>query len=160
MSDVQKKSEAAEKLKRGGVRFSKFSLVGLSNAVVDIGVLNLFLWLQPTREVGLLVLFNGIALVLANINSYVGNTFWTFGRRSEKSLREGVLFALQAVVNIAISNGLFFVLIRPLLVDTDIPAYLVGNVAKIASVVVASVVSYFIMRYVVFSEKRWFNGRL
>jgi len=44
------------KIKSGGVRFSKFSLVGLSNAVVDIGVLNLFLWLQPTREASLLVL--------------------------------------------------------------------------------------------------------
>jgi hypothetical protein len=34
-------------------------------AVVDIGVLNLFLWLQPTRETLLLVLYNGVALVLA-----------------------------------------------------------------------------------------------
>ncbi len=149
-----------EKIKNGGVRFSKFSAVGLSNAVVDIGVLNLFLWLQPTREVGLLVLYNGIALVLANVNSYVWNTFWTFEGRSEKSLREGVLFLLQALVNIGVSNGLFFLLIRLLLVDTDVPAYLVGNVAKIVSVVVASVISYFVMRYVVFSRKRWFNGRL
>ena len=149
-----------EKIKNGGLRFSKFSVVGLSNAAVDIGVLNLFLWLQPTREVGLLVLYNGVALVLANLNSYVGNTFWTFGARSEKSLREGVLFLLQALANIAVSNGLFFLLLRLLLVDTDIPAYLVGNVAKIVSVIVASVVSYFVMRYVVFSRKRWFNGRL
>ena len=44
-------SEAKAKLKSGGKRFSKFSLVGLSNAAIDIGVLNLFLWLEPTREV-------------------------------------------------------------------------------------------------------------
>ena len=43
-------SEAKAKLKSGGKRFSKFSLVGISNAVIDIGVLNLFLWLAPTRE--------------------------------------------------------------------------------------------------------------
>ena len=149
-----------EKIKRGGVRFSKFSVVGLSNAAVDIGVLNLFLWLQPTREPGLLFLFNGVALVLANINSYVWNTLWTFRGRAEHSLRETSLFVVQALVNIGISNGLFWVLIRPLLVDTDIPAYLVGNVAKIISVVVASVVSFFLLRYVVFSRRRWFKGRL
>ncbi len=148
------------KIKSGGLRFSKFSLVGLTNAVVDIGVLNLFLWLQPTREVFVLVIYNGIALVLANVNSYVGNTLWTFRGRAERSLRETTLFALQALVNIGISNGLFWALIRPLLVDTEIPAYLVGNVAKLISVVVASVISFFILRYVVFSEKRWFNGRL
>ncbi len=148
------------KLKSGGLRFSKFSLVGLSNAVVDIGVLNLFLWLQPTREVSVLVLYNAVALVLANVNSYVGNTLWTFRGRAEHNLRQGTLFFVQALINISVSSGLFWVLIRPLLVDTDIPAYLVGNVAKIISVVVASVISFFILRYVVFSRKRWFNGRL
>ena len=49
-------SEAKAKLKSGGKRFSKFSLVGISNAAIDIGVLNLFLWLAPTREVTLCLL--------------------------------------------------------------------------------------------------------
>ncbi len=149
-----------DRLKRGGKRFSKFSAVGLSNAVVDIGVLNLFLWLQPTRDPMLLVLFNGVALVLANTNSYVWNSLWTFRGRADHGPRQTVLFALQALVNIAVSNGLFWALIRPLLVETDIPVYLVGNTAKIISIVVASTISYFIMRYLVFSRRRWFNGRL
>ena len=149
-----------EKLKSGSVRFSKFSLVGLSNAVVDIGVLNLFLWLQPTRETSLLVLYNGFALVLANVNSYIGNSRWTFRGRAEHNLRQRTLFCLQAFLNIGISTAVFWALIHPLLVDTEIPAYLVGNVAKIISVVVASVISFFILRYVVFSRKRWFKGRL
>ncbi len=149
-----------DRLKRGGKRFSKFSVVGLSNAVVDIGVLNLFLWLQPTRDPMLLVLFNGVALVLANTNSYVWNSLWTFRGRADHGPRQTVLFALQALVNIAVSNGLFWALIRPLLVETDIPVYLVGNTAKIISIVVASTISYFIMRYLVFSRRRWFKGRL
>ncbi len=149
-----------EKMKQGSIRFSKFSMVGLLNAVVDIGVLNLFLWLQPTREPGLLLLYNGVALVLANANSYVWNTMWTFRGRSEHGLRQTTLFVLQAVLNIAVSSGIFWALIHPLLTDTDIPAYLVGNVAKIISVVVASTMSFFLMRYLVFSRKRWFKGRL
>ena len=149
-------SEGKSKLKSGSIRFTKFSTVGLSNAAVDIAVLNLFLWLQPTREVYLLVIFNGIALVLANANSYVWNTLWTFRGRAEHDLRQGVLFALQALVNIAVSNTLFWALIHPLIVNTEIPTYLVGNVAKIASVLVASTISFFILRYVVFSRKRWF----
>lgn len=149
-----------EKMKQGSIRFSKFSMVGLLNAVVDIGVLNLFLWLQPTREPGLLFLYNGVALVLANANSYVWNTMWTFRGRSEHGLRQTTLFVLQAVLNIAVSSGIFWALIHPLLTDTDIPAYLVGNVAKIISVLVASTMSFFLMRYLVFSRKRWFKGRL
>ena len=145
------------KLKRGGIRFSKFTVVGLSNALVDIGTLNLFLWLASTREPLELALYNGVALVLANINSYV----WTFrGRAQSNNFRQRALFTLQAILNICVSNGLFFVLVRPILVYTEVPAYLAGNVAKVISVVVASTLSFFVLRYLVFSRKRRFGGRL
>ena len=149
------------KLRKGGVRFSKFTVVGLSNAVVDFGILNLFLWFASTRDPSVLALYNGIALVLANGNSYLWNTRWTFrGRARRNNFRQRTLFALQALVNISVSNGLFFILVRPILVYTDVPAYLAGNVAKIISVVVASTLSFFVMRYLVFSRKRRFGGRL
>ena len=148
------------KLKSGTKRFSKFSIVGLSNAAIDIGVLNLFLWLEPTREVSQLVLYNGVALVLANLNSYLWNTLWTFRGRAEHDTRQIALFALQVLVNIGISNALFWALVHPVMVYTDVPTYLAGNVAKIISVLVASTISFFIMRYVVFSRRRWSEDRL
>ncbi len=154
-------SSTRTKLKKGGIRFSKFTVVGFLNALVDIGTLNLFLWLASTRDPSVLALYNGVALVLANLNSYVWNTRWTFkGRAERRNLRQRVLFTVQALLNILVSNGLFFVLIRPVLVYTDVPAYLAGNVAKIVSVVVASTISFFVLRYVVFTRKRRFGGRL
>lgn len=154
------KGRKRAKLKRGGKRFSMFSVVALSNAGVDFGTLNLFLWLAPTRETFQLVLYNAVALVLANANSYVWNTQWTFRERARGGARQRTLFAFQALVNIGVSNGLFWALIHPLFAYTEIPAYLVGNTAKITSVMVASTMSFFIMRYLVFSRRRWFNGRL
>ncbi len=149
------------KLMKGSIRFSKFTVVGFLNAIVDIGTLNLFLWLASTRDPSVLALYNGVALVLANLNSYVWNTRWTFRSRAKRrDLRQRVLFALQALVNVSVSNGLFFVFVRPVLIYTDVPAYLAGNVAKIISVVVASTISFFVLRYVVFSRKRRFGGRL
>ena len=149
-----------DKLRKGSVRFSKFTVVGLINAAVDILALNMFLWFAPTRDPSVLVVYNGVALVLANANSYVWNTRWTFKGRAKHDVRQRVLFALQAVVNISVSNTLFWALIRPVLIYTDVPAYLAGNVAKIISVLVASVLSFFMMRYLVFSRKRRFGGRL
>jgi putative flippase GtrA len=154
-------SSRGAKLKKGSIRFSKFTVVGFSNAVVDIGTLNLFLWLASTRDPSVLVLYNGVALLLANLNSYVWNTRWTFrGRAKRNNFRQRMLFALQVLVNIGISSGLFWIMIRPVLVYTDVPAYLAGNVAKIISLVVASTMSFFFMRYVVFSRRRWFKSRL
>jgi putative flippase GtrA len=148
------------KLKSGGKRFSKFTVVGFSNFAVDIIFLNLFLWLAPTREPYLLAFYNGVAILAANANSYVWNTLWTFRGRAERGLRQRVLFALQALFGAAVASGTFWALIRFLLAGTDLPAYAAGNVAKVASVVVASTISFFLLRYVVFSCKRWLSGRL
>ena len=154
-------SSARAKLKKGGIRFSKFTIVGFSNAVVDIGTLNLFLWLASTRDPSVLVLYNGVALLLANLNSYVWNTRWTFRSRAKRNdFRQRSLFALQVLINMVISNGLFWIMIRPVLIHTEVPAYLAGNVAKIISVVVASTIGFFFMRYVVFTRRRWFKSRL
>jgi putative flippase GtrA len=154
-------SSARTKLKKGGIRFSKFTIVGFSNAVVDIGTLNLFLWLASTRDPSVLVLYNGVALLLANLNSYVWNTRWTFRSRAKRNdFRQRSLFALQVLINMVISNGLFWIMIRPVLIHTEVPAYLAGNVAKIISILVASTIGFFFMRYVVFSRRRWFKSRL
>ncbi len=147
-------------LKRGGLRFSKFSVVGITNALVDLGVLNLLLWMEPTRDAWMLAIYNGIALLLANVNSYVGNTMWTFRGRANHGRRQTALFVLQAMINISVSNGLFWLLVRELLVYDVVPGWIAGNVAKVVSILIASTISFFLMRYVVFSSKRWFNGRL
>ncbi len=149
-----------QRLKSGSLRFSKFSIVGFTNALVDIGVLNLLLWLEPTRDAYMLAIYNGVALVLANVNSYLGNTMWTFRGRANHSRRQTSLFLIQALINISVSNGLFYLLVRFLLIYDVMPAWIAGNTAKIISVVIASTISFFLMRYVVFSGKRWFNGRL
>jgi len=153
-------SSKRAKLKSGGKRLSKFTVVGLFNFVVDLCVLNLFLWLAPTREPYLLAVYNGVAILAANLNSYVWNALWTFRGRAERGLREKVLFALQALLGAAVGSVLFWVLVRVLLVQAELPAYAAGNFAKVASVVVTSTMSFFFMRYVIFTCKRWLAGRL
>ncbi len=64
--------------KQPGIKYAQFSLVGISNAPVDVGVLNLFPLIGPTRSPELLVVYNVAALGLANVNSYLWNTLWTF----------------------------------------------------------------------------------
>lgn len=148
------------RIRNFGFRFSKFSAVGAANAVVDYAVLNLLLWLyQPDSNVDV-VLYNLVALVAANVNSYLGNAFWTFRERAEPSKRQRTLFALQALLNIGVSSGLFWGCIHLLSAYTSLPLFVGENIAKTVSVVAASVMSFFIMRYLVFSRRRRFGGRL
>lgn len=158
--ELEAGGDSLRRVKNFGLRFSKFSVVGVVNAVVDFAVLNLLLWLYMNDSNMEVVLYNLIALVAANLNSYVGNAFWTFRERAEPSGRQRTLFALQAVLNIGVSSGLFWLCINLLSWYTTLPPFVGENIAKTISVVAASTMSFFIMRYLVFSRTKRFGGRL
>src|SRR5579859_882206 len=97
------------RLSRGGhqsltSQFLQFAAVGASNAIVDLGILNLLLAVHPTRSPLTLIIDNTIAVSCAILNSYLWNTRWTF--RAEVTHRHGqrALFVAQALLNVAINN--------------------------------------------------------
>jgi undecaprenyl-diphosphatase len=143
-------SPIKQPLVRAGIKYTQFSLVGASNALVDLGVLNLLLVLDPTRSPGRLVLYNAVALVLANINSYLWNTLWTFRHRSNHDARQLGLFILQAALNVAVGSLLLWLSARWLLSYTSLPPLVGGNVSKVLSMVIASSMSFFLLRFIVF----------
>ena len=142
--------ERQPRIVRFARRFSKFSAVGLINAAVDLAVLNLLLWAYPTEEPWQFVLYNLVALVLANVNSYVLNSLWTFRGQAHPGLKQGGLFALQAIVGVGFSSALFWILVHYALNSTGLSPVVAGNAAKVISTAITSTLSYFVQRYVVF----------
>ncbi|QIN79047.1 hypothetical protein GBA65_11530 [Rubrobacter marinus] len=128
-------------------------MVGVINAVVDLAVLNLLLWAYPTEEPWQFVLYNFVALVLANVNSYVLNSLWTFRGQAHPGLKQGGLFALQALVGVGVSSAIFWLLIHYALNSTGLSPVVAGNVAKVISTSIASTLSYFVQRYYVFPRE-------
>jgi putative flippase GtrA len=142
-----------ESQKQTGAKYVQFSLVGVSNMLVDLGVFNLFLFFGPTRSPELLVAYNIVALILANANSYLWNTLWTFRRQARHDARQVGMFGAQAAVNIGVSNLLLWGLAHGLMASTSLSPQISGNVAKVASMVVASTVSFLLLRLFVFRPK-------
>lgn len=145
---------ARERAQRFGSRLWKFSTVGAGNAVVDIGTLNLLLWLFPAGGSLRIAAYNVAAIVLANANSYLWNTLWTFREKARGDARQRLLFAGQALVNVMINGGLFWLTINLVLLYATVSSTVAGNLAKVLSTVVAFAVSFFILRHLVFSGKR------
>ena len=144
--------EKQHRLARFARRFSKFSVVGLINAAVDLAVLNLLLWAYPTEAPWQFVLYNFFALVLANVNSYVLNSLWTFRGQAHPGLKQGGLFALQALVGVGVSSAIFWFLIHYALNSTGLSPVVAGNAAKVVSTIIASTLSYFVQRHLVFAR--------
>ena len=141
-----------ESRKQTGKKYAQFSLVGFSNMLVDVGVLNLFLFLWPTRSPELLVFFNLAALVLANANSYLWNTLWTFRDEARHDAKQVGLFTAQGLLNVAVGSALLWAA-HGLNAYADLSPWVSGNVAKAFSTVAASTMSFLFLRLFVFRLK-------
>ena len=142
-----------ESEKQTGVKYAQFSLVGFSDMLVDVGVLNLLLLLGPTGSPELLVLYNVVALVLANANSYLWNTLWTFRDQARHDAKQAGMFTAQGLLNVAVGSALLRAAARGLNAYTDLSPWLSGNVVKASSTVTASTVSFLFLRLFVFRPK-------
>jgi len=142
-----------ESQKQTGVKFAQFSTVGISNMVVDLGVLNLLLLLGPTRNPELLVVYNAGALILANANSYLWNTLWTFRDQAQHNTKQVGMFTAQGMLNVAVGSALLWLAAHGLRSYTDLSPWLSGNLAKAISTVSASTISFLFLRLFVFRPK-------
>ncbi len=142
-----------ESRKQTGVKYAQFSLVGGSNALVDLGVLNLLLLISPTRSPELLVLYNVVALVLTNANSYLWNTLWTFRHQARHDAKQVGLFGAQGLLNVAVGGLLIWLVAHGLVAYTTLSPLVGGNVAKVVSMVAASTMSFVLLRFFVFRRK-------
>lgn len=77
-----------QKLLRGMFQYGQYSIIGISCGIIDIGTLNLLLFLWPTDQEIWLALFNTIAYSLAVFNSYIWNSRITFRHGHEKSRKQ------------------------------------------------------------------------
>ncbi|HLI25301.1 MAG TPA: glycosyltransferase [Acidimicrobiales bacterium] len=150
--------ERSAKEVRRGRRISRFALVGASNAVIDLGVFNILVFLHSTRSSALLVAYNTIAVLLALFNSYLWNSRWTFADRVAGNARrrwaERGLFLLQGGINLAVNDLVILGLSMLLTPILGLPATLASNMSKVGAMLTASAVSFVLMHFVVFRHRQ------
>ncbi|RSK26697.1 GtrA family protein [Bacillus sp. HMF5848] len=135
-------------------QFFTFSMIAGFNGLIDIGTINLLLILFPTRDATMLTVFNSIAYVLAVTNSYYWNSRLTFKySRSHKRGSELILFVVQALVSLVISNIVFVSAIYILDV-LPVRQFIVNNISKGLAMLLSSLASFFFMKYIVFRKKQ------
>lgn len=135
------------------LQFLQFSIIGLVNAGIDIGTLNLMFLLFPTDDKYLLVVYNTIAYLLAVSNSYFWNAKITFRYAAEGNYWQRFTFIFQALVSLGISN-LIFVVGSTFLGYIGIPSWFTYNLSKGLAMGISSVSSFIMIKFLVFNDHR------
>ena len=85
-------------------QYTRFLVVGVSNALVDLGLLNLLASLVPPHDALVFAGENSMAVACALLNSYMWNARWTFRGQGTGTPRERALFFAQALLNLLLNN--------------------------------------------------------
>lgn len=84
---------------------AKFVLVGGLNFLVNIGVLNLLIFIASIASGPAFSVFKGTSFIAAVINSYLFNKFWTFGAGDKKEAgKEFISFFIVSLIGFVINN--------------------------------------------------------
>jgi putative flippase GtrA len=145
--------------KKTGTQIIQFSFIGVTNALIDIGSLNILLFLWPTEKTSLLLIFNTIAYTLAIINSYIWNSKYTFKHKANFNYKELGLFLFQAFIALLVSN-LVFIGVYQLLKNwffIPIPKFVNQNISKGMAMFLSSLTSFVLMKYLVFRKRKQAN---
>lgn len=85
----------------------KFVTVGISNTLIDWGVLNLQILLTGITAGLFYPVFKGVSFLIAIINSFLWNKFWTFKKgETEKAGKEFLQFLIVSGVGLGINVGI------------------------------------------------------
>lgn len=150
----RKKERMKKKLRKDDLyQLARFAVVGISNSIIDFGVLNLLLWLLPTTDAWRVLGYNSLAVLLAASNSFFWNKYWTFQQRSAITSQEVTRFVVLALSTTLMNDGLMLLLAHafPRIMQTS----LIGaNALKLAAIVGTMSISFFGMRLWVFFHKK------
>lgn len=124
-------------------RFTQFSVVGVSNTVIDIVVFNLFLWLQTPATIAA-----GLSFIAANINSYLANRHWTFDdKKSVRPFLQYGKYLLTSLIGLLINLG---VMKLALGINVGISEFYLVNGAKLIAIALTVLWNYITSRFLIF----------
>jgi len=128
----------------------RFSVVGIANTLIDLLTLNLLVWRYPTHNAGFLLVYSSISFLMAALNSFLWNKYWTFKKGQVVSFGEVARFALVTVTGFLCNDALVWLvggMLHPLVANP----FLWANLAKLSATGGTMIITYFGMRLWVFA---------
>ena len=139
-------------------QIAKFGVIGVGNVLVDLGVLSLITMIfssyfkieSKDAMIGAITfysLFKSISFIVANINSYFWNKYWTFDQGQKKQTKSEFMqfFAVSVVgflINVFVASVVFNIIVGSIVTMTGGQLGLIGAIAGSIAGLVWNFVGY------------------
>lgn len=136
---------------------AKFVLVGGLNFLIDLGILNLLIFLTGIAAGWLYSLFKGISFIVAVINSYFLNKFWTFrrgtaGQSAGKIGKEFLSFLIVSLIGIGLNNLIASLIVNWLGPQWGLSEELWANIGAVTAAFLAMFWNFIGYKFIVFKK--------
>ena len=117
------------------LQFPKFITVGVSNTIIDFGILNLLMYLTGETSGIFFSLFKSISFIVAVTNSYILNKHWTFKSSGETKNGEFLKFVVVNLIGCAINVSWASYVVNVIGAPAGISPMLWANIGAASAVV-------------------------
>lgn len=135
--------------KRNFNQIFKFAIVGFLNTSLDFGVLNLLSYFTGIYSGFYIIFLNSAAFLVAVINSYFWNKYWTFNQQGGIKGEEFLKFIAVSFIGLALNSFLVYT-ITTFASFFDMTPQLLENFAKILATAVSLVWNFTGYKFFVF----------
>ncbi len=135
------------------LQIAKFAAIGALNTVLDLGVLNVLILFMGVAAGYQYSLFKGISFIVANINSYFWNKYWTFGSQSGANVKEFAEFLAVSAVGFGINVGAASLIVNFIGAPAGMSPERWANIGAISATLLSLVWNFIGYKLVVFKKK-------
>ncbi len=131
----------------------KFATVGISNTLIDWGVLNLQILLFGITAGFFYPVFKGVSFLIAIINSFLWNKFWTFKKReTEKTGTEFLQFLIVSGIGLGINVGIASFVVNIIGPQAEISPKIWATVGALIATMFSMVWNFLGYKFIVFKK--------
>ncbi|MDX1535624.1 MAG: GtrA family protein [Candidatus Spechtbacterales bacterium] len=131
---------------------AKFALVGALNTFVDLGVLNLLIFVTGITTGRTVSGFKGISFIVAAINSYAWNKWWTFESKKENIGKEFTQFMVVSTIGFFLNVGTLDFFVNVIGPQFNIAPALWANIGALAGTLVVLIWNFVGYKFWVFKK--------
>ena len=133
-------------------QFAKFFLVGVSNTFIDLGILNLLMWVFAASSGVSYSIFKALSFGCSVVNSYFWNKFWTFQNGTKASTREFSGFCLIAGIGFFLNVGIASLIVNVLGPQLGLSQEIWANIGAIIAICCVSAWSFLGYKFIIFKK--------
>lgn len=134
-------------------QFGKFAAVGTLNTLLDLGVLNLLMFLTGLYSGFPFVGFKAISFLAGTTNSYFWNKLWTFQSKLPVTFSEYLRFGAFTLVGALINVGVASLIVNVIGAPDNFNPKLWANIGALVAVLASFLWNFLSYRNVVFKNR-------